>query len=1134
MVTTNQAIRAPFEDQDFGHPGNLRPGTTVTWSNGTGPFDIEVQWDTVTSFDSGSLITVTENGVTSPKTKFPTSDLGPVGTSWYTRARIRDSSATWSSYAGPVQMHWVDARLQNRFLHLMTNVGVGFTPKDDAAGWGTGIGGTQGPDGDNRLLNRYQHLHINLGVAFSPKDSGAGWGTGIGGTEGSDGFNVLLNRYFHLMAKVGVGFRFVDQPPPNENDGWGLDEGGTWGDGDERMFHRFLHLQEALTTDVPTPYIFHLNPNFGRVGEAFLIVGWGFRPYFPWSQGVVPTLSGGGAAVAADFTNGHLPVQTGEDKPGVAWFDFGTLDPVFTIDLTSPREINEVSVWYKLTDPFASVTIEWADSGGGPWTPVVTAGTPASMDPDGDGFAVAENWSTGSNFGTHRFWRFTFVDAQSVGEIQVNRRMAVPTGDIDPRMDDGVADWLLSVSSQSYSQLAVQVPATDQLGGDVRVVNEWPVPDLTSNEKFFTIFAPAPSELTGVLIKMYDRDAPQQLIAIVADALNIQFHDILSGIGSAEFSLPNASDTWEVTDFMQKYNVVRVFVDQIMRWWGFVVHTTDVVVGEGENSAEIKRFVCKEGVSFLTRFPLYPVNWPSLTGDRNWVFTNATAGKILVDIIAQAQTLGYFVGMTLTFDALEDSHGEAWVDTFTMTFQPGTLFSEVIGQLVSLGIDIDLNDQFEFHAYNLLGFHLETRDDGPVLMPGDTITKLELTEDFQDPGNVALIAYGEDAYLAYEDPVKILEWGRFGMFGQSSAGDATSAQRTAEAAVELAGTPIDQIAIEIRRDRGVLEPYVHFNLGDWITVRSPIHNIDAVYRVRAFTLTAEDVFEPAYVVDLNSIKIEKIIEHEIKLKKATQNTLPIDVAQNEPGGSSPREHDHSFPPSGDLGGSVDAPTVTGWSGTPINPGPFVEGDMWYYNLDLDQWELVEGTLAPGRRPTIQPDGTVAWQGGGYRNLAIGRSYTLSPAPGVGDGAFFRLLPGDSNWTQVGFLTDGFTGSPPDVASWWNEGMVGWTDQASIVVRLDLGSAQSGYRVRLWGANDNSNNVYLPATVSLEWSDNDSSWTLVETKGSLTQTDSDDGNWVCEFDISTQAAHRYWRVTVTDAVAGTSIIYLSELEFWALA
>jgi hypothetical protein len=222
--------------------GILRPVSAVIFENdgagGTADYSAVHEWDTVNTFDSGSLITVNDLNIGIVETaKAPTSDLGATGTTWYYRCTVTDNDDSNSASSTTISFTWFkpSAGTDNiRHLYLYDHVGVGFTPTDDPADWGVAKGGTEGPDGSTDALNRYLYFHAQVGVGFDPSDT-----------------------------------------PP---DGWNGNTdltGQDAGDDHADTFNRFLYLLENVTTTQPCPFITSITPTVGRVGDSITIKGQG-------------------------------------------------------------------------------------------------------------------------------------------------------------------------------------------------------------------------------------------------------------------------------------------------------------------------------------------------------------------------------------------------------------------------------------------------------------------------------------------------------------------------------------------------------------------------------------------------------------------------------------------------------------------------------------------------------------------------------------------------------------------------------------------------------------------------------------------------------------------------------------------
>ncbi len=227
MPAPTVTIRVPQDPAAYFDPGLVRPEAIVSWTGGTGPFDVLHEWDDDSGF--GSPITDLNASATSPDTGVPPSDLGPAGTDIFYRVTVTDTDDSTFTTTPSRILSFTDPIDERRHLYLLANAGVGFDPTDTpGGGWGPDpdpSGG--GPDGFTIDLRRHLYLLANVGVGFDPTDGGAAdWTTGP-----PDGFTIDFNRTLYLLALV-----------------------------------------DATT---PTPHIWYLFPTFGREGWEFKIVGYG-------------------------------------------------------------------------------------------------------------------------------------------------------------------------------------------------------------------------------------------------------------------------------------------------------------------------------------------------------------------------------------------------------------------------------------------------------------------------------------------------------------------------------------------------------------------------------------------------------------------------------------------------------------------------------------------------------------------------------------------------------------------------------------------------------------------------------------------------------------------------------------------
>lgn len=196
-VSSIDLIAPPPTTYPDGVDGILRPEAVVQWTGGVGPFNVTHEWDTVNTFDSGSLLTDTNNGVTSPDTGVPPGDLG--GGTWFYRATVTDTDDSVDDTSAVVELTWFDQIEFDRFLYLLANAGVSFYPTDTAIL-------AEAADGDTRDFDRFLYAlaYLTSDVPTPhiwyvfPSFGREGWefkvvGYGFGDTQGTYNGAVLLN-----------------------------------------------------------------------------------------------------------------------------------------------------------------------------------------------------------------------------------------------------------------------------------------------------------------------------------------------------------------------------------------------------------------------------------------------------------------------------------------------------------------------------------------------------------------------------------------------------------------------------------------------------------------------------------------------------------------------------------------------------------------------------------------------------------------------------------------------------------------------------------------------------------------------------------------------------------------------------
>ena len=112
---------------DYPEQVSVRPTMEVSWVGDVGPYDVLHEWDTVNTFDSGSLITDSNTGQTSPDTGVPPSDMG--GSTWHYRVTVTDTDDSGSLTSSSRTIEFfddVDVTQHKWWHYLLANVIPGF------------------------------------------------------------------------------------------------------------------------------------------------------------------------------------------------------------------------------------------------------------------------------------------------------------------------------------------------------------------------------------------------------------------------------------------------------------------------------------------------------------------------------------------------------------------------------------------------------------------------------------------------------------------------------------------------------------------------------------------------------------------------------------------------------------------------------------------------------------------------------------------------------------------------------------------------------------------------------------------------------------------------------------------------
>lgn len=158
---------------DLQYPNTIpRPGISIFFTGGTGPFDLEYTWDDDSGFNdgNGNRQIRTYNSATSPHTGYPNADLGDLagGTDWYVRVRVVDTAELQNEIQN-IALTGVLIDEVQRILHDHT--GGDFTLSFD----GQGPTGAINWDDDGSGIKTELELLSNIGTVSVVESATGDW-----------------------------------------------------------------------------------------------------------------------------------------------------------------------------------------------------------------------------------------------------------------------------------------------------------------------------------------------------------------------------------------------------------------------------------------------------------------------------------------------------------------------------------------------------------------------------------------------------------------------------------------------------------------------------------------------------------------------------------------------------------------------------------------------------------------------------------------------------------------------------------------------------------------------------------------------------------------------------------------------
>lgn len=314
------------------------------------------------------------------------------------------------------------------------------------------------------------------------------------------------------------------------------------------------------------------------------------------------------------------------------------------------------------------------------------------------------------------------------------------------------------------------------------------------------------------------------VVAEVGRHSGLNFLKVLSGKGTGQIVLL-LEDALEM-DLLDEELVWRVFYDGL---WAFSFFSS--AVEEKRVSENMDRTVTFSGPGIaecLEWGTVLPPAYPAYI-DRNWSWENARAMKIWRDLFAAVQARGTCTMVNPSFSDATDSSGAAWVDTVSMSVEPGGTMYSYLEKFAGIAeADWIMTPSFGLDVFRDYGDHKEDQIRFQIAADQIRFTR------GKDRSGVRNVAYAEGNAGGIQEASNggsITAWGRREAYIQ--AGDSSDATTTAGIAASLVDQSQDervQISFQVLPDGEDRKVFYNYDVGTWIGAESDEDGITGDYR----------------------------------------------------------------------------------------------------------------------------------------------------------------------------------------------------------------------------------------------------------------------------------------------------------------
>jgi len=416
----------------------------------------------------------------------------------------------------------------------------------------------------------------------------------------------------------------------------------------------------------------------------------------------------------------------------------------------------------------------------------------------------------------------------------------------------------------------------------------------------------------------------QTVKAVLSNAYSKTWLDERDGDGSFEVSLPYEDSLIAVPGDIVKLSYGLTSDSYVFA--GIVENVSYNLAGSNGGEDREARIGGRGVRALLGNAVVYPVG---TSGKRT--FDDDTAGKIMRDLVEEAQARGTLTELTLGFSDANDSNGSPFSKSISIDESVGTSLLEVANRHVELAVDVYISPDLELRYYNNRGTDTTATLTPITFRIGDTVS--ELSREFSGPVlNTILVEYGNKLYITENDAGSVTTYGRRETF-LSVPNVTTETQVTLSTEQLLATTAAPNEGITLSLQATDLRPYEDYNIGDYVYVVDHT-GVRTKYRVSSLSISEDDAGNVSIVPELGTLRSD--------LTRRLNRALARLEASNAYGNSINSSLAGSITAGGEIvllpGGVIQPAVINAPAGYPLNLTETVE-EIFGLDSRLVSWDI---------------------------------------------------------------------------------------------------------------------------------------------------------------------------------------------------